>query len=244
MPRRVSVILALLLALQFGPALTLAQAGARVALAATASLVVAALAFGVPAGAAFARTQSPFMGAMAEMKLLASRGTDPVVCMHRRVWSESRRARPWYGPMPGRMLETPRDYEWLELTRAWLGGEEGVVWVLADPRRTDLALIDAEHRRTREYRWPFDSRVYVGGARPDDVDWHIYPQPGWFLERGWALTPETAGISERDGFGPHRQPSLHVGRQANIQYNRRIRFNQERCVRTKKNPSEPGLSRG
>jgi hypothetical protein len=40
------------------------------------------------------------------------------------------------------------------------------------------------------------------------VDWHIYHEPGWFLERGWALTPEVAGITERDGWGPHRQPSI------------------------------------
>jgi hypothetical protein len=189
-------------------AVTIAQAGTRVATAATAAIVIAALSFGAPAGAAFSRIESPFTAAMAEMKLLASRGSHPAVGMHRRVWSESRRARPWYGPMPGRALETPRDYEWLELTRAWLGGEEGEIWFLADPRRTDLALIDSEHRRTREYRWPFDSRVYVGGARPDEIDWHIYPPPGWFLERGWALRPEIAGITERDGFGPHRQPSI------------------------------------
>ena len=189
-------------------AVTIAHAGRRVAIAATTAIVVAALSFGVPAGAAFSRIESPFTAAMAEMKLLAIRGSNPVVGMHRRVWSESRRARPWYGPLPGRALQTPRDYEWLEVTRAWLAGEEGEIWFLADPRRTDLALIDAEYRRTREYRWLFDSRVYVGGARPDEIDWHIYPQPGWFLERGWALTPETAGITERDGFGPHRQPSI------------------------------------
>ena len=64
------------------------------------------------------------------------------------------------------------------------------------------------HARTREYRWPFNGRVYVGGARPDEIDWHIISEPGWFLERGWALTPETAGITERDGWGPHRQPSI------------------------------------
>jgi hypothetical protein len=50
--------------------------------------------------------------------------------------------------------------------------------------------------------------VYLGGGRPGQVDWHIYDNPGWFLERGWALTPEIAGITERDGWGPHRQPSL------------------------------------
>ena len=33
-------------------------------------------------------------------------------------------------------------------------------------------------------------------------------RPGWFLEQGWSLTPEAAGITERDGWGPHRRPSV------------------------------------
>jgi hypothetical protein len=40
------------------------------------------------------------------------------------------------------------------------------------------------------------------------MDWHVLSEPGWFLEQGWALTPETAGIAERDGWGPHRRPSI------------------------------------
>ncbi len=40
------------------------------------------------------------------------------------------------------------------------------------------------------------------------MDWHILSEPGWFLEQGWALTPETAGIAQRDGWGPHRKPSI------------------------------------
>jgi hypothetical protein len=39
------------------------------------------------------------------------------------------------------------------------------------------------------------------------MDWHAFDSPGWFLERGWALTPEIAGIAARDGAGPHRRPS-------------------------------------
>ena len=106
------------------------------------------------------------------------------------------------------LLPAPRDYEWLELTRAWREGHDGETWFVADPRRTDLALIDRDHARTRQYRWPFNAAVYVGGARPDELDWHVVTEPGWFLEQGWALTPETAGIAERDGWGPHRKPSI------------------------------------
>jgi hypothetical protein len=50
--------------------------------------------------------------------------------------------------------------------------------------------------------------MFVGGARPSEMTWHSYLRPGWFLEQGWALNPEVAGISERDGWGPHRRPSI------------------------------------
>lgn len=189
-------------------AVVLAEARRPFAIGTFGLLAAASLALALPAGLAFGRSPSPIFAAFSEMDLLAARGASPVVGMHRRIWSESRRARQWSGSPPGRVLESPRDYEWLEMVRAWREGHDGETWFLADPRRTDLALIDAEHRRSREYRWPFDGRVYVGGARPDVLDWHIYRNPGWFLGRGWALTPEVAGITERDGWGPHRRPSI------------------------------------
>jgi hypothetical protein len=189
-------------------AIALGQARRGPAVLVAATIVVGSAAQAVPAGRAFGRSESPIFAAVSEMKVLAGQTESPVLGMHRRTWSESRRARPWADLAALRQFESPRDYEWLELTRAWREGHEGAIWFLGDPRRTDLALIDAEHRRTREYRWPFDQRVYVGGARPGELDWHIYQRPGWFLERGWALTPEIAGITERDGWGPHRRASL------------------------------------
>jgi hypothetical protein len=189
-------------------AVLLVQANRFATIVSTAALTVACLLLGVPAGATFGRSPSPIFAVLSDMKLLSERDTTPLVAMHRRVWSESRRARPWHGQLPGRLLDAPRDYEWLEITRAWREGNDSDIWFLADPRRTDLALIDSEYRRTREYRWPFDPAVYVGGARPGEIDWHIYNTPGWFLEHGWALTPEIAGITERDGWGPHRKPSV------------------------------------
>jgi hypothetical protein len=128
--------------------------------------------------------------------------------MHRRVFTESKRPRAYAGEVPGTLLPAPRDYEWLEVTKAWREGHDGETWFVADPRRTDLALIDQSHTRTRQYRWPFDGGIYLGGARPNGLDWHAISEPGWFLEQGWALTPETAGIADRDGWGPHRRPSV------------------------------------
>jgi hypothetical protein len=185
-------------------------AGAESFTSAVVTVAVAAmgLAAAFPATAAFAATPSPIFGLLAEMRLLQARGAQPLVAMHRRLFTESRRARLLDGDVPGKLLPAPRDYEWLELTRSWLEGYQGETWFVADPRRTDLALIDREHARTRQYRWPFDASVYVGGARPNEIDWHIITNPGWFLDQGWALTPEVAGIADRDGWGPHRRPSI------------------------------------
>jgi hypothetical protein len=189
-------------------AIVLSEAKPRVMTAGAVAIAVAALIFAVPATVAFGSTPSPIFALLWEMRPLQERGAVPTVGMHRRVFTESRRARLYAGDVPGRILPTPRDYEWLEVTRAWREGHDGETWFIADPRRTDLALIDRAHTRTRQYRWPFRSSVYVGGIRPNELDWHIVNRPGWFLEQGWALTPETAGIADRDGWGPHRRPSI------------------------------------
>jgi hypothetical protein len=189
-------------------AVVLGEARPRVAVIGAAALAAAGLVIAVPTTAAFGREQSPVFTMLSEIRMLQQRGAAPTIGMHRRVFTETRRARAYAGDVPGKILPTPRDYEWLELTRAWRAGWDGDAWFLADPRRTDLALIDRAHTRVREYRWPFASAIYLGGTRPNEVDWHIFNAPGWFLEEGWALTPETAGIADRDSWGPHRRPSV------------------------------------
>jgi hypothetical protein len=186
----------------------LTEADARASAIATVTLASASLLLAQPALSAYGRTPSPTFALLAEMRILQARGAQPVIGMHRRVFTESRRARLFNGEVPGTVLPVPRDYEWLELTRAWRDGHDGETWFVADPRRTDLALVDQAHSRTRPYRWPFKGSVYVAGARPDEMDWHVLDEPGWFLEQGWALTPETAGIAARDGYAPHRKPSV------------------------------------
>ena len=172
----------------------------------TAGLVLAMLWTAVPASVAYARTPSPIFSALADMTSAAHPAT--LVGMHRRVWTESRRARLWTGQPTVTLLPAPRDFEWLELIRAWRAGDVPQTWFLADPRRTDLALVDPASRSTVRYRWPFQGATYVGGARPDEIDLVTIANPGWFLEQGWSLTPEVAGITQRDGWGPHRRPSV------------------------------------
>ena len=198
-------------------AAALAEARPHVSTIGTVALAAASLIFAVPATLAFGREPSPVFAMLSEMRMLQERGAAPMVGMHRRVFTESRRARAYAGDPPGRILPPPRDYEWLEVTRAWREGYDDETWFLADPRRTDLALIDRTHTRTREYRWPFASALYVGGTRPNEIDWHIFDEPSWFLESGWALTPETAGIADRDGWGPHRRPSVGWVRRRSVE---------------------------
>jgi hypothetical protein len=207
------------------------------------------LVIGVPALIAYAPTRPPVFALFADMDDSHGRATgrtasldpaaaagslpaDPVVAMHRRVFTESRRARQWQGnAFPWTVLPAPIGHEWLELAKYWQGGGEAPVWFIADPRRTDLALIDPGSRRlVRQYAWTVErvaadplSRqlafsfpqlfwwpALVGGARPDVMDWYVITPPRWFLGEGWALTPETAGIADQEKKGPG-QPAGAVG---------------------------------
>ena len=140
--------LPLMLPLAYFVSAVIAEAGTIGATAGTAALAIVSLWLAVPAGIAFGRTPSPVFAMLSRMQ--ASGESAPIVAMHRRAFTESRRARQWTGLPPGRLLAAPRDYEWLELTRAWReAGASTPSWFVADPRRTDLALIDARGRRER-----------------------------------------------------------------------------------------------
>ena len=171
------------------------------------ALAAWALVLAVPAGMAYGTVAAPIFRAVAALAS-ARQESSIVVASHRRVFTESRRARTWLQEPSDVWLPAPRDFEWLELTRAWKSGHAGPAWFFADPRRSDLALIDSRGSQITPYRWPFDDEVFVGGARPGELDVHVYESPGWFLEEGWALTPETAGVAVREGWMPHVRPSV------------------------------------
>jgi len=163
----------------------------------------ASLAISIPAAAQYARGGSPTFQAFAAIE----KGSGPgVIGMH----AVARRAAEWLAPtLPMRVLKAPHGREWLTLVEQWRGAPESTVWFVADPRRTDLALFDPTARAlTRNYRWGFVEPPFVGGARPGDADLYRMTPPGWMLERGWAVTPEVAGITAKDGWGPHVRPSV------------------------------------
>jgi hypothetical protein len=106
-----------------------------------------------------------------------------------------------------RVVEPRRNYEWLGLVDYWRNGGRAPVWFLADPRRTDLALIDPQSRRdVTHFRWSVADRPELSGTRPGNVDWYRFDRPGWFAGEGWALTPETGGIAHSTGAGVDRRP--------------------------------------
>jgi hypothetical protein len=105
-------------------------------------------------------------------------------------------------------LKAPHGREWLTLITQWRANPDTRVSFVADPRRTDLALLDPRARTGPvQYRWGFVEPPFVGGTRPGDSDLYALSAPGWMLDRGWALTAEVAGVTARDGLGPHRRPS-------------------------------------
>ncbi len=110
-------------------------------------------------------------------------------------------------PLP--VLKARHGREWLTLVEQWRSDPRARAWFVADPRRTDLALFDPRARRGPiAYRWGFVEPPFVGGTRPGDSDLYEMGPPGWMLDRGWALTAEVAGVTARDGLGPHRTPSV------------------------------------
>jgi Protein O-mannosyl-transferase TMEM260-like len=184
----------------------------------TTALVAWSTALWVPSTLAYGSRSSPTFRALMEAAGpgvgLASQGR--VVGLH----AVARRAVDWLQLtgsvsgagdrfMPRRVLRAPHGQEWLTLVEQWRGEPASQIMFVADPRRTDLALIDAAARRPPlEFRWGFLEPPFVGGTRPGDTDLYALAPPGWMLDRGWALTAEVAGVTARDGFGPHRKPSV------------------------------------
>jgi len=180
-----------------------------------------------PALLRYAADGSPIGRAMAD---LVAAGHHPDIAAHqvfvRAFEADGRLGLPW---------SSRHGREWLDVTRRWrdaLGGERGAVtndggapkrgggaltpqvpgalWFIAEPRRTDAALVDPVSRlQRRRYDWTFDAPRFIRGTRPDAVTWYaVTASPGWFLGDGWALTPELAGLARRDGAGLEHRPLI------------------------------------
>ena len=59
-----------------------------------------------------------------------------------------------------------------KLGKYWKAGHTDPVWFLADPVRSDLALIDPKSRQDFiDVQWPLVARPAFGGMRPSAVRW-------------------------------------------------------------------------
>ncbi len=169
--------------------------GRQIGAAASEVLAIVCLAIVVPALAQYSRAGSPVAHTMADIRTAADQEKTAVVGMHHAF---KRTAEATLGDA-GFVLPVAPKHEWLSLVKYWTGGGAGPAWFLQDPRRTDLALIDPRSRVVRKaYRWPFASREFLAGIRPDEIDWIEMRDPGWFAAEGWDLTPETAGVTRLD----------------------------------------------
>jgi hypothetical protein len=153
--------------------------------------------------AAYARQKAPAFRLLDDMKA-AGAAVRPVVGMDRREALDLRRPLQWAGadaPQFAARLPSPIQHESLELAKYWNGGGRPPVWYVADPLRTDIELVEHASGGPRPYRWRLPYPVLIGGVRPNEMDWYRLARPEWYVGDGWSLTPETAGVSERDGRG-------------------------------------------
>jgi len=186
-------------------------AGTAVTAAGAAVLIAWSLAISVPASIWYGRHGSPaFMAFQEAARIRDPAGGHHVIGLH----AVARRAVDWLevareSPLPLRILKAPHGREWLTLIEQWRNDPASRISFVANPKRTDLALIDPASRRPPlALRWGFVEPPFVGGTRPGDSDLYALAPPGWMLDRGWALTAEVAGITATDGLGPHRRPSV------------------------------------
>jgi hypothetical protein len=180
----------------------------RVAVVATIAVVASSVLVDGSTAYGYSEMPAPAFRMLGDMHAdrLRSGGDPPAIAMHRNQDFSMRRPMQWFGAEMPRLAAhlpaTPK-HEWLEVVRYWNTGARGPVWFVADPLRSDLALIHSQ-RRPGLYRWPFPFKMLVGGVRPDELDWHVFDEPDWYLGEGWSLTPETAGVADEDHRGPGR----------------------------------------
>ena len=164
-------------------------------------VVAVSLVVVVPQTTAFGRG-SPGFAAMTDA--VAQGGTLTGHAGMRRLWE-------WLDDGSGRVRyeKTPHGFEWLTLVDHWEKRPDEPAQFLANPKRTEhLALFDPRAARSIDYAWPFPEWPLLGGARPGAITRVVFAPPGWMLDRGWGVSAEIAGITEKEGYGPHRKPSI------------------------------------
>jgi hypothetical protein len=171
-------------------------AAGRFAPLVAAPLVLASAIVSVPVGVAYGGQPHPQFLAIAAAEERARTRPPAAMFSHFSLW-RALQAAP--GSLP--LVEPRPRYEWRGPVEYWKSGGTGPVWFLADPRRTDLALVDQASRQdVSRFLWAVAARPELAGSRPLGADWYRIAAPGWF-----ALTPET-GLVQADAAGPVHRP--------------------------------------
>lgn len=182
-------------------------ASSRVLTVGATAIATLSLVLAVPASVVYAREGAPAFRIFDDMTTAAhTGGRVDAIGLH----ASLQRAAQWAAPiLPAPVLTGSPGEEWLSLVGLWRARPDARVWFAADPTRTDLELFDPHARDlARTYRWGFVEPPFVGGARPDDVDWYRMQPPRWMLDRGWSLTAEIGGVRERENAGPDVLPAV------------------------------------
>lgn len=175
----------------------------RAAPVALAAVTIWAFTIALPHTAAYAAHPNGAMQAVASMGMVASAAPPAFVATHITLTRSVQVA-----DVPGGDLLPPRlAGNWLALADYWTGGGDEPAWFLADPRRFDLDSIDPAARRdVLRFPWPEGAIPELGGVRPTSADWYRLRPPLWVVGEGWALSPETGGVTAATGAGPHVRP--------------------------------------
>ena len=164
---------------------------------------IAAAMFGAHVGgtslAAYASEPAPAFRLLADLAR-ERRPAPPVIVEDRREALDLRAPLKYLGGFPPDFrsgLPALPQHEALQVAGFLDGGHP--VWFIADPKRTDIDLV--QHGDPLRYRWPLPYPVLIDGVRPNEMDWHDLSAPDWWLDDGWSVTPELAGVSDEDRRG-------------------------------------------
>jgi hypothetical protein len=166
-------------------------------------LVAAALAVTLPVQARYAGQPSPALRAVADVERIARQSDRPPTLGLHYAFARALRER----PLPGERLSARPGAEVAVVVDRLRAVPDEPLLFLADPARTDLARIDPQSRRViARHRWGFDTRTFLGGSRPGEVDIVDIDDPAWMAGPGWALSPELQGQAAAAGLSPLGDP--------------------------------------
>jgi len=156
--------------------------------------------------ASYSRQPSPAFTMLADMRREETQtGVVPVVAPDRRQQFDLRRPLVSLGdeaPRFDRQFAAPPQHEWREAVKYWNGGGRLPVWFVVDPKRAAMPFV--QHDAPAPYRSSLPYPILASGTRPADIDWYRVEDPEWYLDEGWSLTPEAAGVARADGRGLDR----------------------------------------